>query len=313
MPNNIATPTPLRPARPTSRRHAPDTARRRAGRLVARRRAGGGSSARPAASGARRWAIAGAVVGSLAALVWNAPAQWLASAVGRASGQRVLLAEARGTVWSGSAVPVLSGGPGSREASTLPGRLAWQVRPAWSAGPALRVQLAQDCCLGAPATLTLRPGIGRIALSLEPAAEVIGEWPSAWLGGLGTPWNTLQLGGRLRLRSPGLRLESVQGRWQVDGRATLELDELSSRLSTLPVLGSYRLDLSGEPGTAGALLLLSTREGALQLSASGRWDASGVRLRGEARAAAPEHEAVLGNLLNIIGRRQGARSVLSIG
>ncbi|MFG5407613.1 hypothetical protein ABXN37_05235 [Piscinibacter sakaiensis] len=61
MPNNIATPTPLRPARPTS-------------------------SARPAASGARRWAIAGAVVGSLAALVWNAPAQWLASAVGRASG-----------------------------------------------------------------------------------------------------------------------------------------------------------------------------------------------------------------------------------
>jgi general secretion pathway protein N len=37
-----------------------------------------------------------------------------------------------------------------------------------------------------------------------------------------------------------------------------------------------------------------------------------MRFRGEARASANE-EAALSNLLNIIGRRDGARSVISIG
>jgi general secretion pathway protein N len=37
-----------------------------------------------------------------------------------------------------------------------------------------------------------------------------------------------------------------------------------------------------------------------------------VRFRGDAHAA-PGAEAALANLLNIIGRRDGARSVISIG
>jgi len=39
------------------------------------------------------------------------------------------LADARGTVWSGSAVAVLTGGAGSRDATALPGRLGWTLRP----------------------------------------------------------------------------------------------------------------------------------------------------------------------------------------
>jgi general secretion pathway protein N len=38
-----------------------------------------------------------------------------------------------------------------------------------------------------------------------------------------------------------------------------------------------------------------------------------VRFRGEARAATEADEAALNNLLNIIGRRNGAVSVISIG
>ena len=68
-----------------------------------------------------RWAIAGAVVGAAVALVAFAPAAWLARWVAAVSGERVLLADARGTVWAGSAVAVLTGGPGSRDASALPG------------------------------------------------------------------------------------------------------------------------------------------------------------------------------------------------
>ena len=123
----------------------------------------------------------------------------------------------------------------------------------------------------------------------------------------------MQLGGSLRLASGGLKLESVQGRWVVDGAADLDLVDVSSRLSTLDSLGSYRMTLSGDAATPGiSRLTLSTRDGALQLSGSGTWGPAGVRFRGEARAGAAD-EAALSNLLNIIGRRDGARSVISIG
>ena len=142
----------------------------------------------------------------------------------------------------------------------------------------------------------------------------VGQWPSAWLGGLGTPFNTLQLGGAVRLSSPGITLESVQGRWRVEGRADLDLVSVSSRVSTLDTLGSYRMTLSGDTANAGApQLSLNTLDGVLQLSGSGNVTPTGVRFRGEARAASPTDEAALSNLLNIIGKRDGARSVISIG
>ncbi len=264
----------------------------------------------------RRWALIGAMIGSALALIAWAPASWLASAVKSASDDRLLLVDSRGTVWNGSAVVVLTGGPDSRDASALPGRLQWKLRPALQRGAALAVHLAQPCCINQTTTVLLRPGLGRLQAELLPTSDWIARWPSAWLAGLGTPWNTLELGGQLLLRSPGLSIESVEGRWRVAGSADLELHQLSSRLSTLPVLGSYRLALKADqagPSVAGAALLLSTLEGALRLNASGRWDGTGLRLRGEASAATPNDEAALGNLLNIIGRRQGARSIISIG
>ena len=57
---------------------------------------------------------------------------------------------------------------------------------------------------------------------------------------------------------------------------------------------------------------MSTIDGPLQLRGSGEWGAGGVRFRGEA-SAEPLNETALSNLLNIIGRRDGARSVISIG
>ena len=261
-------------------------------------------------SAALRWAMFGLLVGAIVALVAFAPAAWLARAVASATDQRLLLADARGTVWSGSAVLVLTGGPESRDASALPGRLEWTVG---LNALALEVRARQDCCLNGPIALRLRPGFGRMSITLMPSPGWTGQWPSAWLGGLGTPWNTLQLGGALRLVTPGLTLESVQGRWRVDGRAEVELLGVSSRLTTLDPLGNYKLTLSGNAAQAGvAQLNLSTTDGALQLSGDGSWGPGGVRFRGEARAGAAD-EAALTNLLNIIGRREGARSVISIG
>jgi len=260
-------------------------------------------------SAALRWGIAGAVVGAVAGIVAFAPAAWLANAVASATGHRLLLADARGTVWSGSALPVLSGGPGSRDASALPGRLEWTLVPR---GLGLELRARQACCLNGAVILHVKPGFGRTTVTLAPPpGGIVGEWPSAWLGGLGTPFNTLQLGGSFRLSSPGIDFESVQGRWLVRGRADLDLMNASSRVSMLESLGSYRLTVNGDPAGA-AQLLLSTLEGALQLSGNGTLGANGVRFRGEARAASGD-DAALSNLLNIIGRRDGARSVISIG
>ncbi|MBL0093975.1 MAG: type II secretion system protein N [Piscinibacter sp.] len=259
---------------------------------------------------ATRWAVFGAFVGVLIGVVVFAPAAWLASAIASATGQHLLLADARGTVWTGSAVVVLTGGPGSRDASALPGRLDWTVG---LKGLGLELRARHACCLNGTTSLTLRPGLGRVAVTLASNPGWIGQWPSAWLGGLGTPWNTMQMGGSVRLASPGLTVESVQGRWRLAGRADVDLLDVSSRLSTLDTLGSYRLTVAADPsGNGASQLTLSTQQGALQLSGNGSIGPSGVRFRGEARAAAGE-EAPLTNLLNIIGRRDGARSVISIG
>ncbi|HEX6706327.1 MAG TPA: type II secretion system protein N [Albitalea sp.] len=259
----------------------------------------------------KRWAIIGVVVGGLIGVIAFAPAAWLAGAVASATNQRLLLADARGTVWSGSAVPVLTGGPGSHDASALSGRMEWTLG---LKGLGLELLARQSCCLNGTVAVQVKPGFGRMNVTLvPPLGGWIGQWPSAWLGGMGTPFNTLQLGGAIRLTSPGISFESVQGRWLVRGRADVELVNASSRLSTLDSLGSYRLTLNGDPSGSGASqLTLSTTEGALQLSGNGTWGANGVRFRGEARAASGD-DAALANLLNIIGRREGARSVISIG
>jgi general secretion pathway protein N len=266
----------------------------------------------------RRWATAGLLLGAAGAAVAQLPAAWLARSVAALSEGRVLLADARGTLWSGDALAVLGAGAGSRDAAVLPGRLHWSVR--WRDG-GFELALRQACCLHGTPRLRIEPGWGRVALTLAPgnggrggAGQPLGRWPAAWLGGLGTPWNTLQLTGELRLSSGGLRAERVLGRWQFGGSARVELADIASRLATLPRLGSYRLEIDAPPGTppGTAELALATDEGPLELEARGQWTAAGLRLRGQAQAA-PGSEAALDNLLNIIGRRQGDRSLITIG
>ena len=260
--------------------------------------------------GSRRWAVLGTVLGALAALVGNIPAAWIAKGVAAATEQRVLLAEASGTLWSGSAVAILTGGPQSRDAAALPGRLEWSLAPRIYG---FELLARHACCLNGSVAVQMRPAFGRLVLTVPTVPGWIGQWPSAWLGGLGTPWNTLQLGGAVRLTSPGLTLEWVQGRWRIDGSAVVDLLAVSSRMTTLATLGNYRLRIASEGATGGtSRLQLSTQDGALHLSGEGSLGPSGLRFRGEARADAAD-EPALNNLLNIIGRREGARSVISIG
>lgn len=249
------------------------------------------------------WAMCGALLGVIAALTVNAPASWLAWGVYRATGQRVVLDDVRGTIWNASARLTLSGGPGSLDEKTLQGRFRWQVVPAIQG---LRVSAQADCCIQQAWQWRLVPGWSGLRLSL---ANHSSNWPAELLVGLGTPWNTIQAQGALRLRSQGLELQWTAGQLSVGGQLELEAIDMSSRLSTLRPMGSYRFVLRGG-GTP--TVSLSTLSGGLQLSGQGQWVGERLRFNGQASAAAG-FESVLSNLLNIIGRRQGERSIIQLG
>lgn len=251
-----------------------------------------------------RWALAGALTGLLLATVLLAPARWLAALVQQASDAQVILLAPQGSVWQGSAQLMLSGGHGSRNAMALPGRLAWRLRPRWSGAS---LQLSADCCTRQPLELRLMPlGWSGLRLTLSDGQS---QWPASLLAGLGTPWNTMQTQGELAASSEDFSLEWAQGQLSQAGRLQIDAKQISTRLSTLQPMGSYRLTLQGG---ANPTLTLETLEGSLQLTGQGQWVAQRLRFTGAASAAPGSVEA-LSNLLNIIGRRNGARAIIKVG
>ena len=275
------------------------------------------------------WAWAGAFLGTLVSLLVNWPALWLAQTVQQVTHGQVQLQEAQGSVWQGSGKLVLTGGQGSRDAMALPGRISWQLglQPqGMSQGlalPQVNLQLMAACCMTQPLLVQ-----GRIQLSNQLSSQSTlqlqiddhrSQWPAHLLTGLGAPWNTMQPEGNLVLVTQQLALQVMPGQAGMQGQIKLTAENMSSTLSTLRPMGTYQVSL-GALGTAGngatsaapPALALTTLSGSLLLSGQGQWQGQKFQFRGEA-SAVPEHADALSNLLNIIGRRQGARSLLSLG
>lgn len=254
-----------------------------------------------------RWALAGGALGWLLALAAGAPAHWLGSALRWATLDRVQLQAERGTVWSGSAQLVLTGGAGTQDRRSLPGRIHWHWGVVW---PGLSLQLSAECCTTQPLQWHALITSQGLAMQLQDQRS---QWPMDLLTGLGAPWNTLDAQGRLQWQSTGLRLHWQQGQLQWHGQSQLQVQQLTSRLSTLRPMGSYEIVLQGSAsGTPTPELTLRTLEGPLQLQGQGQWLGQRLRFAGEA-SAQEGSEAALANLLNIIGRRDGSRSLLSLG
>ncbi len=247
--------------------------------------------------------LAGLVSGLCLVLVLCAPARWLAAAVSSGSGGMVNMADAQGTVWSGSGQLTLHGGQGSNDASVLPGRLQWEVQPELGA---LTITLRADCCAPEGLFFRLVPDWAGARLQL---ADRQSHWPAQVLSGLGTPWNTIRPEGRLLLQSQSFVVQWNQGRWSWNGQLQLDAMDIASRLSTLRPMGSYRLVLSAAQTPR---VELTTLQGSLQLQGSGQWAGNKLRFEGEA-SAAPDRAEALANLLNIIGQRVGTRSIIKLG
>lgn len=237
-----------------------------------------------------------------AVLAW-APASWLADAVGAATHGQVMLADARGSWRDGSARVVLTGGGDSRAAAVAPGRLAWQVDCAGLWRGAVGLRLDWGAIAPQPLRLQAQAGIGRWALRQSAATSA---WdahvPAALLEGLGTPWNTLALQGRIDLELRRLALESSGGRMRLAGSVRADFADMSSRLSTISPLGSYTLQVHGDG--PGAALELETVSGALRLHGKGGWNGTQLQFSGRADAA-PDQQQALAGLLGLLGQRDG--------
>lgn len=262
--------------------------------------------AAPAGARTRRLAWVGALTGGLLAVLFWMPAHWLTGYVNRAAQQRLVLEDARGTVWTGSARLLVSGGEGSRDLAALPGRVDWRLRPSFTGA---WLELQASCCSRTPIQIDASPRWNGAVVQVG-ALQL--RWPLGLLAGLGTPWNTVQLQGSMDMVSTGLNLAWDAGNLQATGQVRMEATDVASRLSTLRPLGSYLLEMAAPGPGQDPSLSLKTLSGNLLLTGQGQWVGSRLRFSGEA-VAVEGREAALDNLLNIIGRRNGARSIITVG
>jgi general secretion pathway protein N len=221
------------------------------------------------------------------------PASWLGSIVEQRTGGRLTLGDAQGSLWHGSAF--IGGAPGPNGAVTplLPGRFTWRLSPL-----ALVGHVSMD--LENPDAL------------LQPVA-ITGSWsqwhvsggglklPAEALAGLGAPLNTIAPSGRMQLTWTALDLAREGDTVGVTGRTTLDMQDMSSRLSPIKPLGTYKLafDWAGKA----AQLALSTVEGPLVLTGTGTLEGGRLRFNGRAQAG-NGYDDTLGNLMNLLGQRQ---------
>ena len=244
--------------------------------------------------------LVGVAIGSIV----FAPARWWAVAVQTLTQGRVQLLHPQGSLWHGRADLRLRGDGGEL---TLPGGIAWRLGLAVQPIPAVTLDLNLFCCATQP--WRWHWGLAADGWRLESAAHH-STWDLGWLRALGSPWNTLGLEGTLRLEvgplrwTPGHR-PRLQGVWHAD------VLEVSSAVSTVRPLGSYRFQGTLD-GPAGPTLALTTLSGDLRLEGQGRWQSGRFRFEGLAQAA-PDRLEALSNLLNLLGRRDGARAHLRLG
>ncbi len=237
-----------------------------------------------------RWTILGAATVATT-VVACLPATWLAERVATETQRRVLLADAAGTLWHGSATLALSGGAGSQAATVLPGRLTWAVAFWPLLTGTLQVALSQDTSMDAPVTVTVTP-------SGWTAQSGSARLPASLLEGIGAPFNTLRPDGTMRVE-----WSALQGKFagnQKYGHLTMHLEQMSAAVSRLRPLGSYRVevDLAGADGR----LQLKTTAGPLYLEGSGTLGRQ-ARFEGTAQAA-PEAATQLAGLLSLLGRTE---------
>jgi len=238
------------------------------------------------------WLLA-ALLGVLVTVLLFFPASWMSGLVEKQTAGRLTLGDAQGTLWRGSAF--IGGAASSNGAVTplLPGRFAWKLSPLVLFGR-VDLELANPEALAQPVNFR---GSWR-QWQLSPSALLL---PADGLAGLGAPLNTLAPSGAMKLSWSALELQAQGNTVAINGRTTLEMADMSSKLSPIKPLGSYQLALDWRGQQA--QLDLQSLKGPLLLSGKGSLDNGRLQFSGQAQAA-DGYEQSLGNLLNLLGQRR---------
>ena len=191
----------------------------------------------------------------------------------------------------------------------------------------ISLSIENICCLQSALVLHYRPSwsdISSLGFSFQIEDSNI-NLPAQWLTALGAPWNTVDPKGLMYLQTQNARFTSYpfseKGK-VFHGVAELTIKDLSSQLSTLAPLGTYRVTISDQnlstPTQSNTLispslhLSLQTLEGRLELSGEGEWKNKHLYFNGLAKAQAG-FEAALANLLGVLGPRHDNTATLQIG
>jgi general secretion pathway protein N len=187
-------------------------------------------------------------------LIATAPATLVDASLQRASHGRLRLAEAQGTLWSGSGLVEIRDAGGQ---TGIARSLAWRVMPETLLRGRLVCEVGlEQATRRFPVTISLsRIELANADISLPAAALSLGVPKLAPLGLTG---DVLIHVAHLSIARDGL-----------EGNATLQWNAAGSAFSPVSPLGDYELRLDGE-GTA-ANASLRTIEGPLQLDGKGSW------------------------------------------
>ena len=239
-----------------------------------------------------RWTLIGlGLAVFLLGLVAGAPASLIDAGLQHASDGRLRLAEARGTLWSGTGQIEIRDRT-NRSGVAKP--VTWVVRPAYLLIGQLRGEVGLD-------QATRRFPV-TVSLTQVEVADAELDLPASALG-LGLPkLAPLGLTGSLLLRVARLSF----GRGAVEGSATLQWRGAGSTYTQISPLGDYELRVEGE-GTA-ARGSLRTLQGPLQLEGQGSSKSGANPVFQCTARVAPEYRQQLAPLLRMIALERGERN-----
>ncbi|ACD18334.1 type II secretion system protein N [Paraburkholderia phytofirmans] len=236
-----------------------------------------------------------AVLSAAAVMLTMLPAAWITPQFAKKTGGHVNLVNPAGSLWHGSATLMLAAGSDMSAATLLPGRIEWRTAfwPLFTGR--VRMIMRHSEAMPEPITVDATP---RTATVTSGSIAV----PASLLSGLGAPFNTLDLQGNVQLSWSDWRSFNREA----FGQLTIMLTDVSSRVSLVKPLGSYRVlfQAQGESST----LDLTTIKGPLMLTGNGTVSAASTSFHGTA-SAAPEARDNLAGLLNLLGRPSGPDTV----
>lgn len=192
------------------------------------------------------------------ALVATAPATLLDARLDAASDGRLRLADAQGTLWSGTGQLEIRD---ERGRAGLVKPVAWRLRPATLVRGRLGYEVGLD-----PGS---RPFAVTIAWSRVELADAEIGLPAAALGHIVPTLATLGFTGDMTVHIPRLAI----GRHARDGNATVHWRNAGSALSPVAPLGDYELRINAQGPTVRTTL--HTSQGPLQLDGQGVWAIDG--------------------------------------